>query len=73
MKEYNLNNIIYQVDGYKVTFGDDEEWTFDTYDDAMYLLKKYYHNTDPVESKEERILREKAINREKKINEILGE
>ena len=85
MKEINPyfnTNIIYEVSGYKVTYGDDwsksyndnDEWSngFDAYEDLLFTTYKQYSPESDSERKE-RELKEKAINREKKINQILGE
>lgn len=84
MKEVNPyfnTNIIYEVNGYKVTYGDDwsksndDEWSigFDTYEDALLFATYKQYSPESDSERKERELREKAINREKKINEILGE
>ena len=77
---------IFEVNGYKVTYGDDyyidegfpnDDWiSLDSYidDDMLFKTYKYYSSPDETESeRNERILREKAIARENKINQILGE
>jgi len=65
-------------DGYRVTYNDEEEFgTFEYYDEAMRYINQYIKENNPqVETPEERAareLREKAIKRENKINQILGE
>jgi hypothetical protein len=76
MKEINPffdKNIIYEVSGYKITYGDEWSNVFDTYDEAfLYNTYKKYFPESEIERKE-RELREKAISRENKINQILGE
>mgnify|MGYP001244577886 CR=1 FL=1 len=66
MEEKNyFDCFTYDVGEYKVTYNGDE---WDIYiDDSIYNLYKYY--IDPIESESKR----KAIEREKKINQILGE
>jgi len=51
-------------------------YTFGSYDDVKSYYSKYYGSFDPVESEEEkneRLAREKAEERERKINMLLGE
>lgn len=70
MKEINPYNIIYEVSGYKVTYGDD--WSNGVYTYELFdTYNQYFPESDS--ERKERELREKAINREKKNNEILGE
>lgn len=80
MKEINPYNIIYEVSGYKVTYGDDwskshDDWSngFDTYEDALFFTTYKQYSPESDSERKERELRENAISREKKINEILGE
>lgn len=73
-----LGNDRVEVNGYRVTYNDDEDFgTFDYYDEAMQYINQYIKdNNSEVETPAERAareLREKAINREKKIDQILGE
>ena len=60
---------------YSVDFGNGSKNTYRDYYDAVTAIGKYYNMSDffEEESKEERIAREKAEAREKKINMLLGE
>lgn len=73
---YSKDDVIYELNGYKVSFGDDDWLDFDTYEDSMLFLTYKYYNDNKSETeseRKERLLREKAIAREKKIDQILGE
>ncbi len=74
----SLGDDRFEVNGYRVTYNDEEEFgTFEYYDEAMRYINQYIKENNPqVETPEERAareLREKAIKRENKINQILGE
>lgn len=74
----SLGDDRFEVNGYKVTYDDDEDFgKFDYYEDAMRYINQYIKDnnvsTESPEEKAARELREKAINREKKIDQILGE
>jgi len=60
---------------YNVDFGNGSNNTYRDYYDAVDAISKYYnanHFVD-IESSEERLAREKAEERESKINMLLGE
>lgn len=63
-------------DEYIVACDDRFERRFKYYDQARlyieYIHDKYILSMDPVESREERLAREKAIKRNNKIDQILG-
>ena len=73
-----INDDSFEYNGWKVTYGEDgDSEEFSYYDDVMKMIQYYIKSSDneveTPEQKAARELRENAINREKKIDQILGE
>lgn len=72
----SLDDGRFEINGY--TYNDDGDFGTDYYDDVMRMINSISDSSGSMSSetlveKAARELREKSINREKKINEILGE